>query len=62
VGKSTSWYPSLSVDATGRGVVSQAGAVTLVRQIRPGLSTSESRLPRHRAAIVGYSVTDFRWF
>ena len=31
MGKSTSWYPSLSVDATGRGVVSQAGAVTLVK-------------------------------
>jgi hypothetical protein len=31
VGKSTSWYPSLSVDATGRGIVSQAGAITLVR-------------------------------
>lgn len=31
MGKSTSWYPSLSVDSTGRGVVSQAGAVTLVR-------------------------------
>lgn len=31
MGKSTSWYPSLSVDATGRGIVSQAGASTLVR-------------------------------
>jgi len=31
VSKSTSWYPALSVDAAGRGVVSQAGAVTLVR-------------------------------
>jgi hypothetical protein len=31
VGKSTSWYPSLSVDATGHGIVSQAGAITLVR-------------------------------
>lgn len=29
--KSTSWYPSLSVDATGGGIVSQAGAITLVR-------------------------------
>lgn len=31
MGKSTSWYPSLSVDATDRGIVSQAGAITLVR-------------------------------
>lgn len=31
MGKSTSWYPLLSVDATGRGVVSQAGAVMLVK-------------------------------
>jgi hypothetical protein len=31
VGKSTGSYPSLSVDTTGTGVVSQAGAVTLLR-------------------------------
>jgi hypothetical protein len=31
VNKSTSLYPSLSVDTTGRGVVSQAGAITLLR-------------------------------
>jgi hypothetical protein len=31
VSKSTSLYPSLSVDTTGRGVVSQAGAITLLR-------------------------------
>ena len=31
MGKSTSWYPSLSVGATGRGAVSEAGAVTLAR-------------------------------
>ncbi len=29
--KSTSSYPALSVDATGTGVVSHAGAVTLLR-------------------------------
>ena len=29
--KSTSCYPSLSADATGTGVVSQAGAITLLR-------------------------------
>ncbi|MFH5211366.1 transposase, partial [Antrihabitans sp. NCIMB 15449] len=28
--KSTSWYPSLSVEATGSGVVSQAGSVLLL--------------------------------
>lgn len=31
MGKSTSWYPSLKVDGDGSGVVSQAGAVTLLR-------------------------------
>jgi Transposase DDE domain group 1 len=31
VGKSTSCYPSLAVDGSGSGVVSQAGAVALVR-------------------------------
>lgn len=31
MGKSTSWYPSLKVDGDGAGVVSQAGAVALVR-------------------------------
>lgn len=31
MGKCTSWYPSLSVGATGRGAVSQAGAVILAR-------------------------------
>jgi hypothetical protein len=31
VSKSTSCYPSLSVDATGRGVVSHAGALMLLR-------------------------------
>ncbi len=29
--QSTSLYPSLLVDTTGRGVVSQAGAITLLR-------------------------------
>jgi len=39
VGKSTSCYPSLSVDATGRGVVSHAGAVVLLRAAeRAGLT------------------------
>lgn len=43
MGKSTSWYPSLFVDATGRGIVSQAGAVTLVRTAeRIGLMTALS--------------------
>ncbi len=31
MGKSTSWYPSLAVGATGRGAVSHAGAITLAR-------------------------------
>lgn len=31
MGESTSWYPSLSVDTAGRGIVSQAGSITLVR-------------------------------
>jgi len=31
VSQSTSLYPSLLVDTTGRGVVSQAGAITLLR-------------------------------
>ncbi|MFE3280294.1 IS1380 family transposase [Nocardia sp. NPDC059239] len=31
MGKTTSWYPSLKVDGDGAGVVSQAGAVALVR-------------------------------
>jgi hypothetical protein len=31
VSESTSWYPSLKVDADGSGVVSQAGAVALLR-------------------------------
>ncbi|WP_433599181.1 transposase [Nocardia sp. CA-135953] len=30
MGKSTSWYPSLTVDGDGSGVVSQARAVTLL--------------------------------
>lgn len=43
--KPTWGYPSLSVDATGRGVVSQAGAITLVRTAQrtgliEGLSTA----------------------
>ncbi len=31
MGKSTAWYPKLSVDCGGSGVVSQAGAMLLVR-------------------------------
>lgn len=43
MGKSTSWYPSLSVDATGRAVVSQAGAIALVSAAqRVGLSSALS--------------------
>jgi len=39
VGKFTSCYPSLSVDATGRGVVSHAGAAVLLRAAeRAGLT------------------------
>jgi len=47
VSKSTSCYPSLSVDTTGTGVVSQAGAITLLRTaektgLTAGLSTALS--------------------
>lgn len=39
MGKSTSCYPSLSVDATGRGVVSHGGAIVLLRAAqRAGLT------------------------
>jgi Transposase DDE domain group 1 len=39
VSKSTWWYPSLSVDAGGSGVVSHAGAVVLTRvAVRTGLT------------------------
>ena len=42
--KSTSSYPTLSVDATGTGVVSHAGAVTLLRTAEvTGLTTALSR-------------------
>ncbi len=41
--KSTSLYPSLSVDTTGRGVVSHAGAITLLRTAeRTGLAAGLS--------------------
>jgi len=48
VSKSTSCYPSLSVDTTGTGVVSQAGAITLLRTaektgLTAGLSAALSR-------------------
>jgi hypothetical protein len=43
VGKSTSWYPKLSVDCGGSGVVSQAGAMLLVRAAeRTGLTQALS--------------------
>jgi hypothetical protein len=43
VGKSTSWYPPLSVDRGGSGVVSQAGAVVLARTAdKTGLSSAVS--------------------
>lgn len=43
MGKSTSCYPSLSVDATGGGVVSQAGSVALLRTAeKVGLTTALS--------------------
>lgn len=43
MGKSTSWYPSLSVDAGGSGVVSHAGALLLARTAdRTGLSRALS--------------------
>jgi hypothetical protein len=39
VSKSRWWYPSLSVDAGGSGVVSHAGAVVLTRvAVRTGLT------------------------
>ncbi len=43
MGKSTGPYPSLSVDTTGTGVVSQSGAVVLVRTAeKTGLTTQLS--------------------
>jgi hypothetical protein len=43
VGKSTSWYPSLSVDASGTGVVSHAGASLVLRTAATvGLTTGLS--------------------
>jgi len=43
VGKSTSWYPSLSVDPAETGVVSHAGAVLLLRTAeKTGLTTALS--------------------
>lgn len=43
--KSTSWYPSLKVDGVGSGVVSQAGAVVLVRTAATaGLDRALSRV------------------
>lgn len=42
--KSTGRYPSLSVDTTGTGIVSQAGAVTLLRTAeKTGLTTALSK-------------------
>ena len=48
--KSTSCYPSLLVDTTGTGVVSQAGAITLLRTaektgLTAGLSAARSPAP-----------------
>lgn len=41
--KSTGPYPSLRVDTTGTGIVSQAGAVTLLRTAeKTGLTTALS--------------------
>ena len=43
MGKSTSWYPSLSVDSAGTGVVSHAGSVLLLRTAeKSGLTTALS--------------------
>jgi hypothetical protein len=43
VRKSTSWYPLLSAEATGSGVVSQAGALALARTAQAsGLSSALS--------------------
>lgn len=56
VGKSTSWYPSLSVGATGRGVMSRAGPIVpigaaggigLTTGPVEGLGPRRKPLPKH---------------